>query len=1588
MELTFQGYLGANFLLLAFCLSIALMPEYSSSLYSAIWVWLLSISMTCFLTMLLFCALYAGGVGGQFAALGVIVALFSWVIVIRVPLLYRVPPFREAIDSSYLGKIALVFIPYNTCCMLLRLRIMMPTFDSMKDGVQYLFEYLSWSILFALGGLALFALQIVTPPWNSQRAIARKQLTKNIQQIVEALEALDTMLDTFAKTIKTANVESFGALKTEMEDAAAVLTKAVAPLLQILGSQSALRARIVESGREPYWLCPEPRINTMPEMARLQMALLQANMHLVGAAKQVSLIVKAMDLFAARRARALLTNIAEVRQSFRIAILVCREGGAVLSLSRSMRPCTAYNEKVTLASQRLNRLRELMEGVRVRSSLGHGPLTRKPSKGTELVQNAHGLLHSTGVFQSDDQETWNSGERTTETADKETSQAGIEGIFGAEAHSRIPRQQNGGRRVSFKQSYQPGSFSQADHYQPSTAETMHPSAWGKAIMKSPLKVLQPKKTNRHREAPLVDNHDVFPNGDSKVDLSAQAIMHLPSLEVQSSVSPSMGCNEPTTQDSVFENASFFETEAQDIVDASRQHVEVIEGAGSLPLAAIRVRSSSTLLSGDEQGNSGERIRQRDCDEGSLRGGVVEPLAHFVDTAGDKLVTSDGGALVQPAGILQDALTDLPASGNFSVGEATAAEQPVGASSGEAPGKEPSADGITASSSMELGILLELLNQGSSLSGSEDANGTMLHRSPYSLRRLFRIGCHEKPLRKRVARDALTDVIHLPKASETPLRYPSLRPASSSTEKNWYTLETYEEPLKETQNARAVKQQVKLTMLVVSLIQIGSKDSLDFCSAIEAFIYSNMTPSWNRFWLNIRMVFLSGTVMGMQLSRGLWDLLYFWKWRFTGENAWYSDVDTVHCIKYIIGMTALYAVGVFADEEITMWLVGSVDLNSAVMPVSSWMILGFVSTMKWTFEGTVHTATSRVLGTCLGCACIYGAMMTTNSYEVMLAWNFALCFATFFIFANPADVYSSFHPEFGLIGQVFLWTCMFIFQTVWLRMDDSSDSPSALKLNVTNSRLWGNIVGIVTAVAVSHFPPYFSSETEVRFICQSLMGDCSRCVSLIGAAFVRSVCSSSSVSFEGRSGGSAAQKKLAQHFENAAVCPPEVGTSFTQECGLQGRVDIQNNYEPPFQQSVRGNHLPNSRTCTRRTVMECPRVESPCIGDANIQQYHRGREAKWRRGFCGIGFLALPETFMSTPVATGSAHRYKQLKSRRNASRERRKGHLSKKLQKPYGALKVSPFARHFRRRHRGSRQVASSYECLEMASAVLHHSFEPKLFLCRRLFMEGTKCPHSPLWWVDASMGKVLDLMDYVRMSIADSCQDFKDCLQAATVDPSPHLGVKATLNQCSLLMQTSNGRSLRQHFVRLIALQKGAYMDIGRELVSGRIGCWGRMPAYSACDCGRRQVSEIYLIAARDYQRRRALIESTLSAILSDVVQCSQELRRQTGYTAQERRMALSVLLLLLQKIEMRHAVTDDIHIFIAECIMKRAFPEGHLNELIQTKSSLIKRQSTKRHRHVSFMRKQQMLKQSKRRGSCPKTSGASSRTPSIHCSVPRDQL
>ncbi|XP_026189632.1 uncharacterized protein LOC113146454 [Cyclospora cayetanensis] len=1532
LQLAAENYLGTNFLLLTYCLNATLLPEYSSSLYSAIWVWLLTIVVTFVVTLLSFAALYVGGVGGQFVALAVIFILLSWVTVFRIPMLYRVPPFREAIDSTHLGKFALTFIPYNSCCMLMKLRNMMSTFEDITDGIQYLFTYLFWSMVFTLVGLALFAVQIATPPWNSQRTIARRQLRDNMTEVADALRALDSTLQRLTQTLTLADDKAFSASKTELEVAAATLANSVSPLLHALGSQSALRVRLVESGREPYWLYPGPRINVMPEMARVQKVLLQASMHLVGAAKQMALIVKAMDVFVVQRSRALLANIDEVRHSVKIAILVCKEGAGVLALSPSLRRWTTYNEKLSAAAQRLSRLREHMEGVRARSSLGYGPLTRQPSKGAQLVQRAHGLLQQTGVFPPKDIQSC----RENEAYDNEEDTAGPDVSRSVEQSLPSIRKPGLGRKVSFRAS-QPADPSVApDHYQPAVAEVVHPSAWGKTAMKSRIKLLHSKAATQVK----------LPKGRMELDTSIGSplgseynpFLNLPSLDVQSSFGRSMSCNVTSPQGSLFENASIFETKAMEIgTNRAGRRNEGEDDKLPLRLATIPVRSESmdagdirnqVLLEGlERRGKADEWMEERDSSD------CIESMTS--GASGNTENPIFGGKRMRINGT-SAAAADADAEEHFAGGGSARAKPRRRAQHdyvrGLGKGSASTGD-LSCLPSMEVVHLLGLLGQDASYSGRHELDQGKSNLRRTSFRRFFKMNDPGKGVRGRLARDALTEVAK-PGMNKW-MHQSSLAGSSlSSSERNWYTLEMYERHPKAVQDENALKQQVKLTMFVVSVIQIASKDTLDFCAAIEALLYADRTPSWCRFWLNIRMVFLSGTIMGIQLSRGLWDILYFWRWRFSGAEAWFNDVDTVHCLKFVIGITGLYAVGVFADKQITLWLVGSLDLKSAIMPVSSWLMLGFVSTMKWTFEGTVHTATSRLLGTVLGCGCIYGAMMTTNDYGMMLAWNFILCFAAFFIFANSADVHSTFHPEFGYIGQVFLWTCLFIYQTVWLSMESSPSTFAALKLNVTNSRLWGNVIGIVTAVALSHFPPYFSSETEVRYICQSLMGDCSRCVSLIGAAFVRSVCSSAPA--------------LAGCPNSNISHQQQLQSQVTGEVPLhyQGAVSAKNNHPDNLIARTKDTQAGDIKTVVDKTkagltsslvsstvpgedlVVHFQDIQDTFITNSALKQPKRAQEPKWRRGCCGIGFLAMPETFRRTPVATMLSHHMIIQETMRVGRKRRSK--LRKKLQRPVSALKSRHFVSHLRSRHQRSRQLASPAECLQKATEILHHSFEPKLFVCRRLFLEGTKCPHSPLWWVDVSLGRVLDLMDYLRMSIADSCQDFMDCLEANFSDPSTPGAPQATVANCNLLMQTASGRPLRQRFVKLVAIQKEAYMDIGNELVAGRVGCWSRMPAFSSCDCGRRQVSELYLASAKEYMRKRKAIELTQSAILSDVVKCSRELRKQTGHSAQERRMALSVLLLLLQKIEMRHAVTDDIHMYIAKCILSRALPGMDVEEVL----------------------------------------------------------
>lgn len=250
--------------------------------------------------------------------------------------------------------------------------------------------------------------------------------------------------------------------------------------------------------------------------------------------------------------------------------------------------------------------------------------------------------------------------------------------------------------------------------------------------------------------------------------------------------------------------------------------------------------------------------------------------------------------------------------------------------------------------------------------------------------------------------------------------------------------------------------------------------------------------------------------------------------------------------------------------------------------------------------------------------------------------------------------------------------------------------AALKLNVTNSRMWGNVVGIATAVGLSHCPPFFSSETEVRFLCQSLMGDCSRCISLMGMAFVRSVCTSTGES-QVENGGKVTSHRQVQ-INSCADAPMNF-----EESNATIRLAREHPGSPATQSSPRtlGVELGHAKNAS------CPAPETGPLrmnyeefagalshGQAN-QPSKRGREAKWKRGFCGTGFPAIPETFKRTLVATDLNHHHKHACGARHHRSKETRDRVRKKFRKPVRALAPRRFAYAFRFRHHSSRQLAS-----------------------------------------------------------------------------------------------------------------------------------------------------------------------------------------------------------------------------------------------------------------------------------------------------------
>lgn len=642
-------------------------------------------------------------------------------------------------------------------------------------------------------------------------------------------------------------MDTFPAYKVELEVAAAAMATAVTPLLEILGSQSAVRTRLVESGREPYWLYPGPGINVMPEMARVQLVLLQASMHLVGAAKQLTMIVEAMDMHAVKRSRSLLSNIDEVCHSIKMARVLCKEGEIVLAIRPSHRRCTSYKEARAAAATRLQRLREHLEGVRFRSALGQGPFTRRPSVGAEIAERAQGLLQKADALNPQEKPLIQADTLGDEDAESRTKIVGT----GDTGNEQLDASQSMERRTTNAYTFQlheslpstqPSHVMLADHYQPSPAETMPPHAWGKTAMKSRLRMLKPKTLKWHREHG--GQTQLFPVEDGLVS-EANSFIHLPTLDAQSSVAPSTSMRRTSSRGSLFENASLFETTA---VDANQPDIKVLdEGSASASLQPASIPLTTTSVPSQEENGQA----QDTLDAFTSDNNPVEALKANVG-ANTPTKPSTNAAVQEKNGLL----LNVGVATNGFVESSTAAET-AGVLAGEPAAREHSlVRDILGKSASAIDFVFDPAEDPEALVNHSDQQicrpeGAGAERDAMGLSRgsfwhFFEMGGSGKTIRGRPAKDALADVLRFPVRSRGVLERSFDADASpNSLDGAQSTWEAQERPVRYTSDTKALRFQVKLTMLVVSLIQLCNKDSLDFCQAFEALLYSDMTPSWTR-----------------------------------------------------------------------------------------------------------------------------------------------------------------------------------------------------------------------------------------------------------------------------------------------------------------------------------------------------------------------------------------------------------------------------------------------------------------------------------------------------------------------------------------------------------------------------------------------------------------------------------------------------------------------------------------------------------------------------------------------------------------------
>ncbi|PFH35600.1 hypothetical protein BESB_052510 [Besnoitia besnoiti] len=1121
------GMPGQGWCINTYSLASTSLPEQSGAVFSCFWVWVFTLACIAIMTFILFPVLTFGASLGRSMCLLLFLLIISWLSIIRLPMTYRVAPFVTHVNTHSMTGFAYVYLPYTTAAVILAQQYR--AFDTdLHTGLKFIASYNAGVLAASLLGWALFTLQVALPPWSSQRHNVRVALSGIMLDVRDNLVNVATFFRELRRRLLMKDPRDLEMNYKKLKEASQTLQQSCQSMYRAIGLQTDLRVAVVGSSTEPYFMYPGPGVFLFPFFARCLEVLIHNCMAIITLSRNICIISQNLV-----RVRVGANDaIAEILQRIEPLLNTTVRAYSLCATLLLVRPSTvkraAFREKVRQGLEQLDQIDDLVGDS---FSLFRSPSMQLPTRqltvGDDVSVCLRRLVSRASI-----------GSNASAVSD----QSGVFSSFSfvaPDASVEYPSFIAG-----FTGSYCPrpaGGHTAGDLHVPRIADY-------RAAYAHPCSLFQleppPYARQEASSQAIASSISIGPADRDRVVGSRQ---QKTTVSPGGSCVPSHSfCCQPASVGGVHTNNVAAPIEDGTKLRPPGGSIGVTQSANAAACSDqemardVNTRSYQTLQTSSvtpcQKGSS--QSRSRPFENGVVSVPVDGEMQNPFD--GTAAVTGVNPFSCRDTGNASE-FAGVPRRGSGTV-QADADEvrspSPIRAASASSRSDsleaEPSS--FRSPSSIDVdAVLNDIWSRSSSTDDFSEFVGQPgaspvppLHsererQGPGSKLR------NETAVPNAVARDGEQNMDAAGGVAGWPWLGDSHQWNPSRPTKNHCNLKdpnvllgatgqktsgTVSQSVGLGAATEEMRQEMRLSKLIVSLYQICAMDTQELCSTVRGACIAVLTPSWPGARQNLRMMTLSLAMVFVQLYVGLRNLLRPDNWKWRGKDAFYRDVEVVHNIRLIGGLGILFGFCLFYGKHIDHFL-GGLTVAHGPQTAKQWVILGFLCAHSFTYEGTTQKGFKRAVGTLMGGLVVEVVLVATTSYFAVLAFVFVSIAAAVFVFASPTDPASEYDREFGYIGQVFIWTVTFVLDVIWTY--EGTLPQAKLRDTVVRSRIFGNLVGIFFSMVIGFVPPVFSAEVAARTYCATLLKTCRRCIVLINAAFLSLTRTSNS-----RESGSAGQ----------------------------------------------------------------------------------------------------------------------------------------------------------------------------------------------------------------------------------------------------------------------------------------------------------------------------------------------------------------------------------------------------------------------------------------------------------------------------------